>query len=450
MRAAFLAAAAAGLLSGCRAEAQPVPAPPPPPQPRSVVLVIGDGTGWEQWSLLLAARRASGRAGESRLAAMMRLGTTGAMTTGSTDDIVCDSAAGATALATGRKGRNGAVSVDGDGAPLPTVLEAAEGSGRLTGLVTTTALTDATPACFAAHVGNRVDQAGIARQMLASGVDVLMGGGGRILEPALAAAEAPGGRVWTRIPRERLGAPVPLPALGLFARDEIPWALDRDTPEERAAGDAPSLRDMTEAAVGLLRGSPGGYFLMVEAGLVDRACHFLDAGAALAEMEELDATLAFLLEEAARDRGLLVVLTADHETGGPAVTLPHAGTPARERVALLYGQRRAFASLPGSARRPGAAPPDLAAAREAAPWLPDDARPFGEGDATGPAAPFHGKYERAWARAASAAAGVVFANDSHSAVPVPLIAVGPGAEGFRGLMDNSDVGGALLRLLGGD
>jgi alkaline phosphatase len=200
---------------------------------------------------------------------------------------------------------------------------------------------------------------------------------------------------------------------------------------------------MTRAALRRLSAGDRRFLLVVEAGLIDRACHFMDAGAALAELESLDETLGVLLEARAADPGMLVVLTADHETGGLAVGLPHSGPSARERLALLYTQTRALPGLPGARRRAGSTPPTLEEARVACPWLPDGARPYTDPATDGRTAAFTGVLGVAWAEAASAAAGVVFATDDHSAVPVPVVAAGPGALRFGGLSDLTVVGDHL-------
>src|SRR5262245_54103973 len=119
----------------------------PPAAPKSVVLVIGDGTGWQEWGLLATARRAAGEKGKSAFHRLADSGVVGCATTWAADSLVTDSAAGATALASAVKTRNGAVGVDAEGKRVPTSMEAAAKRGMWTGVVTTTAVTDATPAC---------------------------------------------------------------------------------------------------------------------------------------------------------------------------------------------------------------------------------------------------------------------------------------------------------------
>ena len=142
---------------------------------RNAIVLIGDGMG--------AAHRFAGQlllAGRGGRLTMDRLPIVGQMATLSADpeSFVTDSAAAATAIATGVKTVNGAVSIDPDGRPRTTLLELAKRAGKATGLVTTCQVTDATPAAFGAHVVHRSDQSEVARQYLhQSGVDVVLGGG---------------------------------------------------------------------------------------------------------------------------------------------------------------------------------------------------------------------------------------------------------------------------------
>ena len=143
---------------------------------RSVILLIGDGMGM--------AHRTAGRlyaVGRGGRLAMDTLPVEGAARTWSTESVVTDSAAAGTALATGVKTLNKAVAVDPEGKSVPTVLEMAKSAGKSTGLVTTVFLTDATPAAFAAHNADRRDYLDIATDMFNHNVDVLLGGGEKLL-----------------------------------------------------------------------------------------------------------------------------------------------------------------------------------------------------------------------------------------------------------------------------
>ena len=155
------------LVLGCAADSD---------YPENIILFIGDGMGVGQMT--------AGRLARGGPLAWDRAAVCGLVTTLASDTIVTDSAAAATAMACGRKTKNGMVGVDPDGNPLKTVLEYAEEQGRATGLVATSSITHATPACFAAHVPDRDQEKEIAAQLAESGVDVLLGGGAKFFLPS--------------------------------------------------------------------------------------------------------------------------------------------------------------------------------------------------------------------------------------------------------------------------
>lgn len=467
----LLAAAAAGAAAAAAARALPAeePAPAGPPSPPSLVLVVGDGTGWQQWGLLLAARRAAGETAPSAFERMAAAGVTGAITTFAADSLVADSAAGATALACGARCGNGGVGVDAEGRPARSLFEEAGERGQWTGAVTTTALPDATPAAFTAHAkSRRLLPAIAAEQSARRDLRVLLGGGTQFFVPRTAACSAAGplgrgiadgpsrrgdDRDLVKEMRERgfavatdraslLAGPAPERLLGLFAPWNLPYAVDRDAPGE---AEAPSLPEMTARALEVLAKGPKGFLLLVEAGRVDHACHHNDAGAALAEMAELDATLDLLLRFREGRRDLLLVLTADHETGGLSVSAPRGEMLTPGMLGLLRTQR---GSLEAAAAEVGGAAPLPEAAREAVPWLPEKPVPLTDPAADG-RGPFLGKHRRPYADAASGGAGVVFSTDGHTATPVPILALGPGAERLGGVRGNDEAGRILREILAG-
>lgn len=295
---------------------------------RNVILFIADGAGTSTWSLARMAR------GDDLAVAGMPV--VGLVDTRDVDGGITDSAAGATAYAIGMRTFNRAIGVDArcrsllaedsvriladpaSCAPQPTLLERAEAVGKATGLITTTWVTDATPAAFAAHSPSRYMHPVIARQMLASGVDVLMGGGrqvfdgtgrqtaGDLLTAACAAADCPRDA-------EALEAlePSDRPLIGLFSADDLPAAAER----------MPDLPTMTSVALDRLSMRTEGFFLMVETEGTDTEQH---ANASVEvirdEIVQMDRAVEVALDFARRTRGTLVVVTSDHETGGMALT----------------------------------------------------------------------------------------------------------------------------------
>lgn len=258
--------------------------------------------------------------------------------TRSTSSLVTDSAAGATAFSCGHKSYNGAISTLPDHTPCGTVLEAAKQAGYMTGLVVTTRITDATPACFAAHVNKREEEDRIAEQLLGDyplgrTVDLMLGAGrGHFVPNTTSGSSRNDDRdlvkearkkgytyVGTREEYDNLGTSVRMPLLGLFADEDIPYEIDR----EHMTDQYPSLAEMAQTALTALadatRDSDQGFFLMVEGSRIDHAGHANDPAAQVHEVlayDEAFQTVLNFLDESTTP-GILIG-TSDHETGGLA------------------------------------------------------------------------------------------------------------------------------------
>ncbi len=269
--------------------------------PRSIIYIIADGTGIGQYTLSYYAN------GDF---APARFEHVGLVTTQPDDNRkkVTDSAASGTALATGNKTYNGAVSVDHEKEPLKTVVEWAEEKGMATGLVATSTISHATPATFGAHIDYRKKEQEISRQLAESSIDVLFGGGRKYWEGELFdLVKKNGGQVINDIqepvsPGKRV--------VGLFAESGLPAVYE---------GREPSTVEMTKKAVQILENDPDGFFLMVEESQVDWGGHANSAEYVRGEMQSLNDVVNFCLDYQRKHPNVLVVLTADHETGGLAV-----------------------------------------------------------------------------------------------------------------------------------
>lgn len=230
--------------------------------------------------------------------------------TRSANSMVTDSAASSSAWSIGALVNNDAVCVKPDGVEMSPLLLRARESGRATGLVTTTRVTHATPAGFAANSGSRGAEDAIAAQLIDRGYDLLMGGGARHFSrevlngrPVVTTARqlrdvAPGG-----------GAPF----VGLFAESHMSFEIDRPDHE-------PSLEEMTRFAIAHLAARGSGFVLQIEGGRVDHAAHNNDAGALLREQVAFDRAVAVASEFALSRRDTLLVVTTDHGTANPALT----------------------------------------------------------------------------------------------------------------------------------
>ena len=284
--------------------------------PHSIVLVIADGTGIGQHTLSYYRNERYAPAAFQHVGLMA--------THPSNREKVTDSAAGATALATGVKTCKGAIAMDDNQQPLKTVLEYAREKGLATGLVATSTIISATPAAFAAHVGSRSKHGEIARQMVNAGVTVLFGGGrmyflskaeGGEQETDLLDAMAASGMQDVTSLEEPINENRPV--IGLFAERDLPPSNE---------GRQPTTTAMALRALEILDSDPDGFFLMVEESQVDWGGHDNDYDYAKGEMASLNDLIDALLAYQAVHPQVLVLLVADHETGGLALQNKSMGT----------------------------------------------------------------------------------------------------------------------------
>ncbi|SCD85060.1 alkaline phosphatase, partial [Streptomyces sp. SolWspMP-sol7th] len=315
------------------------------PEAKNVIFINGDGMG-------PAAREAARLylAGLDGELTMDKLPVAGQLTTSPHDPkaVVTDSAAAASAWATGEKTYNGAISVDVDGNKLATLGQQAKAAGKRTGLVTTAQVTDASPAAFFSNTADRGQQDEIARQYLdVSEPDVILGGGedwwlpkgtaGAFPDkPAEDPSEASKGTKGNLVAKARkkgyeyvssakqLGKAKAKDGklLGLFANEE----MFQQKPEGQGDVYKPvvDLATMTTKALGTLDGkgknkNRNGFFLMVEEEGVDEFAHANNAEKTLESMRQLERTVAVARQYVATHPDTLLVVTADHETGGLAV-----------------------------------------------------------------------------------------------------------------------------------
>ncbi len=319
--------------------------------PKNVIMIIGDGMGPEQVGLLLTyARQAPHSVLGDRTTCFDRImekdGSLGISLTYAHDVLVTDSAASGSQLATGQPSGSEMIGLDFNGDPVTSVLEHAIRLGKSTGLVTNTRVTHATPAAFAAHKAHRKMENAIALDMLALGPDVILGGGlgnwipreanakdsgvrreleeiiqGSVAikstrkdsENLLAAARENGyGLAFNRFQLAGASGKV----IGLFAASAMPNAIAVSNSLKDPARSIPTLEEMSLKAIDILSQNDQGFFLMIEAGQIDWAAHSNDAGLMLHEMIQLNDTVNAVLDWAENRDDTLIILTADHTTGG--------------------------------------------------------------------------------------------------------------------------------------
>ncbi len=284
------------------------------PRVKNIILVVGDGMGLAQVSALALSE-------DDGTVNMERASVGGFVKTHSDNNRVTDSAASATAYSTGEKTTNGYLGVSPAGDTLETILEKAERAGLATGLVATTHIMHATPGAFYTHTPDRNDYEAIALDLITSGVNVAIGGGINYLtgradgRNLIEEAEKAGYTVVDTLPA--LEGITHGPVMALYDERTIPSYLrtGRD-PMMLARGTTKAL-DILTADTSL---SKRGFFLMVEGSWIDSAGHGNDSEMLIGEMIDLDNAVGVAFDYADANPGTLVIVLADHETGG--LTIP--------------------------------------------------------------------------------------------------------------------------------
>jgi len=502
---ACLTAAVALILTGCAVDSAPLShGVSRGGAPRNVILIIGDGMGPQQVAVSEIYWR---RTDDQRAAPLHRFlskATNGIHIPLPERSLVNDSACAASQLAGGCRCEPQQIGLDIDGARCQSLVHAAKKAGLRVGLISDTRITHATPAAFYGHVRDREEEFKLAEQLIEADADVAFSGGADFFLPApigersaptagatscyrsgwgrrgdgadlLSRAQARGATVVCS--SAELARARDLPVLGLFAPQYMANAF------REGEGVEPTLAQMTERALSLLE-NPSGFFLMVESWQIDTAAHYNDAGWVFAEMLRLSSVLRVIERFVERHPETLVVLTADHETGGMgfsyrraegAGALAHA--PKRrldflsdKHLELLNRQTASISdvlsrhnSLAATAKTDGEVNNrDLQRALRDATRVTiaevelssllsqrskqntDSAVGMGEGCS-------HGFYPYdnfmlagAVARRISAAQGVAWATGTHTSTPINVLAHGPGAERFQGWLTAKEVGQRLL------
>ena len=268
---------------------------------KNIIVMIGDGMGFEQISC--------GWVANGGALNMFNMPYSGASKTDCTDKLVTDSCAGGTAIAIGQKTKYGYIGIDENAQPVESVLKYAQRKGMKTGVVVTCRINDATPADFCGHSTTRKDEEGLAAQYVDSGVDFISGGGthfwnqrsdGRNLIEEIQA------KGYTYVDKlEDVEGATGDKFVGLFGEYDLDPVLDR----------GPVLQTCTKKALEMLEGKKG-FFLMVEGSQIDDWAHRNKVGYMCEELFDFDKTLGMVLEWAEKDGHTLVVVTADHATGG--------------------------------------------------------------------------------------------------------------------------------------
>ena len=273
--------------------------------PKNVIFLISDGAGLSQISSAYFYK-------DTRVH-YSRFKHIGLMHTFSSDNDITDSAASATAFATGQKTYNGAIGVLEDHSSVENLVELASAKGVKSGIVSTSSITHATPACFFAHVVNRSQEEDIAFQLSLSEVDYFAGGGNKFFSSR----------------RDGIDVTDSLRSKGFVLNTK--WLLDfesiKNNPKQAFLlaedgmpkimdGRGTFLKDATLLGVKFLNQKNAPFFLMAEGAQIDWGGHDNDAEYLISELIDFDETIGAVLDFAEKDGETLVIVTSDHETGG--------------------------------------------------------------------------------------------------------------------------------------
>ncbi len=351
-------------------------------------------------------------------------------------------------MATGIKVLFKSIGIGPDGKTLKTILEMAKEKGKATGLVTTSRITDATPAAFATHAEHRSDEMGIAHQLVKSDVNILFGGGkdffvpesekGKRKDEKKLLNEAKQNRYVIAETAEEMKKVQGEKILGIFNQGYMNFEIDRKGSTE------PSLAEMTAKAIGVLSKKEQGFFLMVEGGRIDHAAHYYDIGSVIFDTLAFDEAVKVAYDFQKGNPDTLLIITSDHETGG-LVVLPYTPTSKEYEGVNLGAISKIKASYLKRNKELGDSPSPEKIKEVMKKYYDidlteDQVRVIQENPLKGLDPRHFSKYGNAGiASVLRLHHRIGWATDSHSATPLFLWGIGPGSEKIKGWRHNTDL-----------
>lgn len=269
---------------------------------KNIILLIGDGMGHAHVFAVITANKGT--------TYFQQFSNNGFSRTASANKYTTDSAAAGTALSSGEKTNNGSIGVDVNNSPIETILEIADKNGKATGMVATSSITHATPASFIAHQLNRKMYEEIALDFLNTDIDVFIGGGKNNFDKrndGLNLLDSLKNRGYSVLDNQS--------DITEFSGDKLAGFIAKKHPKgisERGNVLVPS----TNKAIEILSKNENGFFLMVEGSQIDWAAHDNNTSNLMKEVADFDKAIGEALKFAEKDGNTLVIVTADHETGG--------------------------------------------------------------------------------------------------------------------------------------
>lgn len=455
--------------------------------PKYVFFFIGDGMSTPQINITEAALQSKQMKSVNGELNLRKFPVTGLQTTHAQNRYITGSAASATALATGVKTSIGTVSKNANRTEdLKTMAELAKEQGKKVGIISSVSIDHATPACFYAHVDSRGQYQDIGQFLLKSNFDYFAGGNVRFnkykdytLGNFISDAEAKGYKYITSkakfdaLNKDSGKVIATLEYLKKFTGDgsAMPYMVDLD--EFESANDRISLSDFTKKGIEVLD-NENGFFMMVEGGKIDWACHANDVVSAIQDVVDFDKAVGYALDfYNEHPEETLIIVTGDHECGG--LSLGHSATGYDTAFELLQYQKQSYWFFEEKVinwREKGSVSFETA--------MQEVQKVFGLGDKTkklglndyeisllkkafnksmggeSTAAPeeisvIYGYYDPftvTITHILNNKAGVDWTTYSHTATPVPVFAIGQGQYEFGGYYDNTDIGKRIIKVAG--
>ncbi len=278
---------------------------PDPKKPLNIIIMIGDGMGLSQMSSAFYYGDGDPN--------FKRFPIVGLSITSSSAEKITDSAAGATAISTGKKTYNGAIGIDDKKKDLETLLEYFAKQGKKTGLVVTSSITHATPASFYAHERSRNSQKAIAKQLLDAPIDFFAGGGRKFFNVGEGRNDLTNELVTKGfyINTTELDKTLPANENGKYG-----YLLADDKMAKISEGRGDYLSKASLLCIDAFKVNEKGFFMMIEGSQIDWGGHANNATYVITETLDFDKAVGAVLDFAEKDGNTLVIVTADHETGG--------------------------------------------------------------------------------------------------------------------------------------
>jgi alkaline phosphatase len=436
------------------------------PGPKYIFIFLADGAGVTDMETTRMFNRVVHNEGLTIPDKIIKEGSLGLITIHAADTLSTDSAAAATAMASGCKAKVGALGICADGKIPKTVMEIAKEKGMRIGLVTTSTIYDASPAAFAGHVSDRKYFSLIVDQYLRLGVDLLLGGGrnqflskkqpgsGRKDDKDMIAAFKKQGYTYISEKKELAGA-AGSKLLGLFTLQEMSFELDRDKDKE------PSLSEMTETTIRFLEeGNQNGFVVFIENENTDSAGHLIDVASVIQAYREFDRSVGLAYEFYRKHpRETLILATSDHDTGGLGFDLSALEEPTNrnaKRLTATEQDLKKIASIPISLKKAG----EILGPNPTPDAVDQLMREYFKGFTLAPDLKKMLLSKQIASRniftdPVIGALGLMVANNTqaywgtggHTNQPVLVAALGVGSELFRGYQDNTDFAKNLFTLL---